>query len=61
MSVTFFLIKAIALPGLRPLGHVLEQFMIVWQRYNLKESSRAESCNKNNNEEKAKNIRLVVS
>ena len=28
-----------ALPGLRPLGQVLVQFMMVWQRYSLKESS----------------------
>ena len=40
-GLTFFLMRAMALPGLRPLGHVLEQFMIVWQRYSLKESSRA--------------------
>jgi len=30
-----FLISAIALPGLRPLGQVLEQFKIVWHRYKL--------------------------
>ena len=40
-GLTFFLMRAMALPGLRPLGHVLEQFMIVWQRYSLNESSRA--------------------
>lgn len=30
-----FLISAIARPGFRPLGHVREQFMMVWQRYRL--------------------------
>lgn len=40
-----FLISAIALPGLRPFGHVRVQFMIVWQRKtlngSLNESKRA--------------------
>src|SRR4051812_30739356 len=30
-----FLICAIALPGFNPLGHVVAQFMMVWQRYTL--------------------------
>jgi len=30
-STIIFLISAIALAGLRPLGQVLAQFMIVWQ------------------------------
>merc|ERR1719502_1096049 len=34
------LICAIAWPGLRCLGHVFEQFMIVLQRYTLNASSR---------------------
>ena len=31
-SIISFLISAIALAGFRPLGQVLVQFMIVWQR-----------------------------
>src|SRR5687768_2160408 len=31
-SAISFLVSAIALAGLRPLGHTLAQFMIVWQR-----------------------------
>ena len=31
-SSSIFLVSAIALAGLRPLGHTFEQFMIVWQR-----------------------------
>ncbi len=31
-----FLIWAMARPGLRPLGQVLAQFMMVWQRYSEK-------------------------
>ena len=31
-STIIFLIEAIALAGFRPLGQVLAQFMIVWQR-----------------------------
>src|SRR5206468_1375221 len=31
-SAIIFLVSAIALAGLRPLGHTLAQFMIVWQR-----------------------------
>ena len=31
-SAMRFLMWAMALPGLRCLGHVLEQFMMVWQR-----------------------------
>jgi hypothetical protein len=38
-----FLISAIALAGLRLLGHVSVQFMIVWQRYSLNGSSNASS------------------
>jgi hypothetical protein len=30
-----FLISAMANAGFRPLGHVLEQFRMVWQRYRL--------------------------
>ena len=30
------LMRVMARPGLRLLGHVLVQFMIVWQRYSLK-------------------------
>merc|ERR1740128_176433 len=33
-----FLISAIARPGLRPLGQVLVQFMMVWHLYTLKGS-----------------------
>jgi len=33
------LISAIAFAGFRPLGQVLAQFMIVWQRYSLNGSS----------------------
>ena len=32
-SSIFFLMWAMALPGFRPLGHVLVQFMMVMQRY----------------------------
>ncbi|ODT60906.1 MAG: hypothetical protein ABS73_03425 [Paracoccus sp. SCN 68-21] len=32
-------VDAIALAGFNPLGQVLVQFMIVWQRYSLKGSS----------------------
>ena len=38
-----FFNEATALPGLRPLGHVLEQFMIVWHRNSLKLSFSASS------------------
>ena len=31
-STIIFLISAMALAGLRPLGQVLAQFMMVWQR-----------------------------
>ena len=31
-STSIFLVSAIALAGLSPLGHTLAQFMIVWQR-----------------------------
>jgi hypothetical protein len=31
-SIISFLISPIALAGLRPLGQVLVQFMMVWQR-----------------------------
>ena len=34
-NAMLFLISAIAKPGFRPLGHVLEQFIMVWQRYRL--------------------------
>ena len=37
------LISAIALAGFRPLGQVLAQFMMVWQRYSLNGSSRLSS------------------
>lgn len=30
-----FLISAIASAGFKPLGHVLEQFRMVWHRYKL--------------------------
>jgi aryl-alcohol dehydrogenase-like predicted oxidoreductase len=38
-STIIFLISAIALAGFSPLGQVLAQFMIVWQRYSLNGSS----------------------
>src|SRR5699024_6997703 len=36
-----FLISAMAVAGLRPLGQVRAQFMMVWQRYSLNGSSRS--------------------
>jgi len=33
-----FLMLTMALPGFRPFGQVLEQFMMVWQRYTEKGS-----------------------
>src|SRR5690606_3393391 len=36
-----FLVSAIALAGFSPLGQTWAQFMIVWQRYSLKGSSRS--------------------
>ncbi len=42
-STIIFLISAIALAGFNPLGQVLAQFMIVWQRYSLNGSSRSSS------------------
>ena len=36
-----FLSSAMARAGLRPLGHVLEQFKMVWQRYRDMELLRA--------------------
>lgn len=41
LSISIFLVSAIALPGFRPLGHVDVQFIIVWHRYSLNGSSRA--------------------
>jgi hypothetical protein len=32
LATIIFFISAIAFAGLRPLGHALVQFMIVWQR-----------------------------
>ncbi len=40
-STIIFLISEIALAGFSPLGQVLAQFMIVWQRYSLNGSSSA--------------------
>ena len=40
-STIFFLISAIASAGFKPFGHVLVQFIIVWQRYSLNGSSRS--------------------
>ena len=37
------LISPIALPGFNPFGHVMVQFMMVWQRYSLKGSCSASS------------------
>ena len=42
-STIIFLISAIAFAGFKPLGQVLVQFMIVWQRYSLNGSSRSSS------------------
>ena len=42
-STIIFLISAMALAGLSPLGQVLEQFMMVWQRYSLNGSSSPSS------------------
>src|SRR5690606_32569165 len=36
-----FLVSAIALAGFSPLGQTWAQFMMVWQRYSLKGSSRS--------------------
>ena len=38
MPANSFLISAMALPGLRPLGQVFVQFMIVWHLYTEKGS-----------------------
>jgi hypothetical protein len=35
VNAMLFLISAIASAGFKPLGHVLEQLRIVWQRYKL--------------------------
>ncbi len=40
-STIIFLISAIAFAGFRPLGQVLVQFMMVWQRYSLNGSSNS--------------------
>lgn len=42
-STIMCLIEAMALAGFNPLGQVLVQFMIVWQRYSLNGSSSASS------------------
>jgi hypothetical protein len=42
-STSSFLMSAIALAGLRPLGQALAQFMMVWQRYRRNGSSRSSS------------------
>ena len=42
-SAIIDLMLAIALAGLRPLGQVLAQFMMVWQRYSRNGSSRSSS------------------
>src|SRR5262245_15502068 len=42
-STIFSLSPAIASEGLRPFGHALAQFMMVWQRYRRNGSSRLSS------------------
>jgi len=42
-AMSIFLVSAMALAGFSPLGQVLVQFMMVWQRYSLNGSSRSSS------------------
>ena len=41
LSASIFFVSAIARAGLRPLGQVWVQFMMVWQRYRRNGSSRS--------------------